>query len=453
MISIHQRVFLSAMFTLCLFLGLSIGFLDGFFKKHVEENMQDRLQNTIYSLLASANEDEQGRMRLPDILPNPALNQPYSDIRAYVYGEKNSYHWSSASALNSDLNHQTIPPVQAGQKIYSIMKNNYSRMVFSINWEDFQSIQQNYIIVVEIKRSEMDQQIFDFRYQLGLWIGGSSVVLLFALVFVLNWSLKPLRQAVSELKQIQQGDKKQLTKYYPRELLLLTANINQLIQLSVSRLQRYRNSLGDLTHSLKTPLAIIQGAYDSGNNLQLRTAIAEQLGRINELIQYQLQRASIAGESSAFSTIIINSLLKKIIRSLDKVYADKEVMCDLKMDKSIFFRGDEGDLMEVLGNLLDNAYKFCKSRVNVVIEQTENQIFIKIEDDGMGIDDKLYAQLIQRGKRADSLIPGHGLGLGIVNDIIRQYHGQIELSQSEKYNGLMVSIFIPLQIYDMPDQK
>jgi two-component system sensor histidine kinase PhoQ len=430
------------MITLCLFLGLSVWVLDNFFKNHVENNMQDRLQNYVYSLLASANEDKQGRMRLPDILPNPSLNLPHSGVRAYVYGEKNRYHWSSASALNSPFNVQSIPAIQAGKKLYSILKNNYSRMVFAVNWEDFQSIQQHYIIVVEIKRAEMDQQISDFRYQLAIWIGGSSLVLLFALILVLNWSLKPLRQAVSELKQIQQGDKKELSNNYPQELLLLSSNINQLIRLSVSRLQRYRNSLGDLTHSLKTPLAIIQGAYDSDNNQQLRTAISEQLGRINELVQYQLQRASIAGENSVLSTIEVNSLVKKIIRSLDKVYADKQVKCDLDILLPISFRGDEGDLMELLGNLLDNAYKYCHTQVNVHIKQQQQHIIIKIEDDGAGIDEKSYAQLLQRGKRADSLIPGHGIGLGIVNDIIRQYHGEIQLERSQTLSGLMVLILI-----------
>jgi len=444
MISIHQRVFLSAMFTLCIFLGLSVWFLEGFFKNYVEENMQDRLQNHIYSLLASANENDQGRMRLPEILANPLLNQPYSGTRAYVSGENNNYYWSSASALNSNFNPQLLPPIQAGEKIYSIIEKNYSQLIYAINWEDFQSIQQNYVIVVEINRTEMEQQITNFRYQLGLWIGGSSLILLFALIIVLNWSLKPLRQAVLELKQIQQGEKKLLSNVYPQELLLLTSNINQLIQLSVTRLQRYRNSLGDLTHSLKTPLAIIQGAYDSDNKQQLRKAISEQLGRINELVQYQLQRASIAGESSTFLNVEINPLINNIIRSLDKVYAEKQVVTIIKISTAISFKGDEGDLMEVLGNLLDNAYKFCKAQVNIKIEYIENKISIIIEDDGQGVDNKLYVQLIQRGKRADSQVPGHGIGLGIVSDIIRQYHGQIELGYSEKLGGLKVSIIIPV---------
>jgi len=441
MISIHQRVFLSAMFTLCLFLGLSVWVLESFFKTYVENNMQEKLQNYVYSLLASANEDDRGRMRLPEILPNPALNQPDSGVKAYVIGEKNSYKWSSASALNSQFDQLSIPDIQAGEKNYSITKNNLSRMIFAVNWEDFQLIQQHYIIVIEISRTEIEQQIKDFRYQLSLWIGGSSFILLLALLMVLNWSLKPLRKAVSELQQVQKGEKKQLSTNYPHELLLLSSNINQLIQLSVSRLQRYRNSLGDLTHSLKTPLAIIQGAYDSQNNQQLRTAISEQLGNINELVQYQLQRASIAGESSVLSTIEINSLVNKIIRSLNKVYIDKQIKCDLVMDSKVSFRGDEGDFMELFGNLLDNAYKYCNSHVKVTIKQKQ-KLTLLIEDNGPGIDDKLYGQLLQRGERADSLTPGHGIGLGIVKDIIRQYNGKIELSRSETLNGLRVLISI-----------
>ncbi len=444
MISIHKRVFLSAMFTLCLFSGLSVWVLDEFFRSYTEKNMQDRLQNYIYSLLASANENKQGKMRLPDILPDPRLNQPDSGTRAYVSGEKNTYHWYSASVLNPDYKAQTIANIEAGKSHYSITRENYSRLVFAVKWEDYQSIDQNYILMVEIKRIEMDQQIADFRYQLGLWLGGSSLVLLLVLLLVLNWSLKPLRQATLELKQIQLGNKKLLSEFYPRELLLLTSNINQLISLSITRLQRYRNSLGDLTHSLKTPLAIIQGAYDSENNQQLRIAISEQLGRINELVQYQLQRASIAGEGSDFSNVEINDLVKKIIRSLDKVYAEKNVVCNLEIASTILFRGDQGDLMELLGNILDNAYKYCKNSVTIRIEKTEHLIRMQVEDDGPGIDEHLYSQLVQRGKRADSLVPGHGIGFGIVSDIIKQYHGQIKLSRSERMNGLMILISIPV---------
>jgi len=383
-------------------------------------------------------------MRLPDILPDPRLNQPDSGTRAYVYGENNSYHWSSASMLNLDFKPLIVNNIQAGETNYSITADNYSRLTFAVKWEDYQSIEQKYILVVEIKRIEMEQQISDFRYQLALWLGGSSLLLLLGLTLVLNWSLKPLRQAALELKQIQQGNKKHLSQFYPRELLLLTSNINQLIQLSVSRLQRYRNSLGDLTHSLKTPLAIIQGAYDSNNNQQLRAAISEQLGRINDLIQYQLHRASIAGESSDFSTIEINDVVKKIIRSLDKVYSEKQVRCHLQLTSIVLIRGDQGDLMEMLGNILDNAYKYCISNVNIVIEKADAQVSIKVEDDGSGIDEHLYTQLLQRGKRADSSMPGHGIGLGIVHDIVKQYHGQLKLARSEQLGGLKLLILIPV---------
>ncbi|MFK5987109.1 MAG: ATP-binding protein [Pseudomonadota bacterium] len=445
MISIHQRVFVSALVTLCLFLGLSAWVLDSFFSNHVEKNIHEQLQNMVYSLLASAYEDKQGRMRLPELLADPKLNQPDSGSRAYIQGENKSYQWFSASTINSNFTPPKVKPLVAGEKQFSINKNNYSQLIFVVSWEDYQAIEQNYTLVVEIQRTEILQQITNFRYQLGIWLGGSGLLLLVGLSLLLNWSLKPLRQANQELKQIQQGKLPQLSQSYPQELLLLTNNINQLVQLSISRLQRYRNSLGDLTHSLKTPLAIIQGAYDSKNNQQLRIAITAQLGRINELVQYQLQKASIAGENSDFSSIKVQPLLEKIIRSLDKVYAEKQVNCQLSPCESILFKGDEGDLMELIGNLLDNAYKYGKKNIIISLQQIEQQLLLIIEDDGKGINQQQYAQLLQRGKRADSQLPGHGIGLGIVVDIIKHYKGNVELAKSEQLKGLKVIITLPNQ--------
>jgi two-component system sensor histidine kinase PhoQ len=456
MISIHQRVFISALITLCLFLGLSAWILDGFFRQYTESAIKDSLQNHIYSLLATAKEDQQGQMYLPEILPNPKLNQPNSGTRAYVQGEyiqgeKEPYQWFSASTLNSNfdakLSTKDVPNFTSGQKLYSITATNYSRYIYTISWEDYQSIEQNYLLLVEINRQPLDQQINHFRYQLLFWLGGSALILLMTLLISLSWSLRPLRQGTEELIQIQQGNIKKMSQNYPKELLLLTENINQLIQLSIVRMQRYRNSLGDLTHSLKTPLAIIQGAYDSQDSKQLRHAIAEQLGRINELVEYQLQRASIAGESSDFSKVEINQLIRKIIRSLDKVYAEKQIKTQFIMNKTTFFKADEGDLMELLGNLLDNAYKYGHQKITVRLQRNHNSIEVFIEDDGHGIDEKLHLGLLQRGSRADTLAPGHGIGLGIVNDITKQYHGQIELSQSKQLQGLQVKVILPINKY------
>ncbi len=442
MISIHQRVFFSSLVTLGLFLSISAWVLDGIFSRYVEKNMQDRLQNIAYSLLASAFENKQGKMRLPELLANPKLNQPDSGTRAYVQNQQKNYQWFSASSLNSDFKPPKKIDTLTGEKDYAII-HGYSQLIFVVSWEDYQGVEESYILIIESDRAGMLQKIAAFRYQLILWLGGSGLLLLIGLTLLLSWSLKPLRLANQEVKQVQQGKQQQLSQTYPPELLILTKNINQLIQLSITRMQRYRNSLGDLTHSLKTPLAIIQGAYDSNNNQQLRTAIAEQLGRINELVQYQLQRASIAGESSDFSTVNVNQIIKKIRISLDKVYAEKDINCSLNLKEEILFRGDEGDLMEVIGNILDNAYKYCDKKVSLRLKQTNEKLLLIIEDDGKGIKKQQYTQLLKRGQRADNLLPGHGIGLGIVVNIVNQYKGEIKLSHAEELTGLRVKISLP----------
>ena len=145
MISIHQRVFLSALIALSVFIGISAWVLEGYFTHYTEANIKDKLQNYVYSLLATAQEDQQGRMRLPEILPDPKLNQPDSGTRAYIKGETDPYQWFSASIINSGFNAEesikALTDFSSGQKLYSKTTENYSRFIYTVSWEDYQSIE------------------------------------------------------------------------------------------------------------------------------------------------------------------------------------------------------------------------------------------------------------------------------------------------------------------------
>src|SRR5690606_12509094 len=247
-----------------------------------------------------------------------------------------------------------------------------------------------------------------------------------------------------DLKRMENGDSEELTEHYPRELRAVTDNLNMLIKAERKQQQRYRETLGDLAHSLKTPLAVITGimetlagsksdADEASTREQIHNA-QEQLDRMNQIIGYQLQRAvKTSGTSTLARKVGVADIAEKISRALDKVYAGKGMRTRCVIAPTIQFMGDERDLMEVLGNVIDNAYKYGKSELSVtarVALEPRRSLSIVVEDDGPGISTPDAEYVLQRGTRLDTLAPGQGIGLAVVTDIVGSYGGQIEVGVS-----------------------
>ena len=225
---------------------------------------------------------------------------------------------------------------------------------------------------------------------------------------MLQWGLRPLRKVADEIRAIESGEKDSLSGIYPKELLHLTNNINDLIKNERNHLIRYRNTLGDLAHSLKTPLAVLQGYFEQNkSDHQTKETVTAQLWRMQEIVDYQLQRAAVSGKQTFNKPVEILPVADQIISALDKVYIDKQIATQTDIDPELKFYGEKGDLMEVLGNVFDNAYKWAKSRIEISIkadEETDKRrpgIRIMIEDDGPGIDREKINQITQRGVRGD----------------------------------------------------
>ena len=255
--------------------------------------------------------------------------------------------------------------------------------------------------------------------------------------------MRPLHDVALDLYAIENGDHKRLSKDYPKELNQLTQNINALLDHEQSRRERYKNSLADLAHSLKTPLAVIRGELEhTSENTSLRDTTYEQLNRVSELVDYQLQRAATEGHSNFQSPISLGEITHKILKSLNKVYQAKLITTQCEIEHDVFIHADEGDMYELLGNLLENAYKYGNKRVNIFILSHGNQVSIQIDDDGKGIPRKLKNDIIKRGQRIDTQVEGQGLGLAIVSDIINAYEGTIEFEPSP-IGGTRFSIKLP----------
>ena len=429
-LSIHFRILASAAVTLVLFLGLTGAVLDKAFSKNSISAQQENLRTQIYTLLAAADLDDNEQLVLPDEITEPRLNIIDSTLHARVVKADNQLVWQSQSMLNTDI--QFPENIKTGEFYFSDSSdliNTYSLLSFSTQWETEKG-EQTYIFQLAENKKNLTKQIKLFRKNLWIWLAGMGALLLLAQTLILRWSLKPLRLVANDVLDIERGTSQYLSDNYPKELSPLTDNLNQLLQSSQNQLSRYRDALGNMAHSLKTPITVLHGIITTSDIKQSDTAI-EQLDTINTIVDYQLGRAATAGRQSSNVLTHIKPIVEKILQSMNKVYRDKNISQIIEINNTLQAKIDQGDLYELLGNLLDNASKWCNNKITLSAEESNNRLVIVIEDDGSGINETDRERILQRGQRADQDISGHGLGMAIVSDILLMYQGSMEITDSQ----------------------
>jgi two-component system sensor histidine kinase PhoQ len=220
--------------------------------------------------------------------------------------------------------------------------------------------------------------------------------------------------------------------------------MNALLCHERSRQARIRNSLDDLAHSLKTPLAVLRGVVDqseTGTKADVRL-LGEQVGRIDQIVRYQLHRVAARGRQGFLHIEPVEPILRQLVGALAKVYKSKNIKFDVRLDGGLRLRADPDDLMEILGNVLDNACKWCRLSVSIRGGQQDRRVVLYVEDDGPGFPDGLAESLIQRGARADTQVEGQGIGLAVVSEIVSGYGGRLELGRSD-IGGARVKLDLP----------
>ncbi|PVV18796.1 MAG: histidine kinase [gamma proteobacterium symbiont of Ctena orbiculata] len=443
--SIHQRLLLAASLVLGAFLGLTGLALDKAFRSASEEALQARLFSSVYALLAAAEEDQAGRLKMPGVMTDPRFNRPDSGLYAEVSGMQGNYRWQSPSSLGRRFGFlRQMQPGESKIERFNLQGSSAMVLSFGVVWEDFQGRELEYVLAVAEDLKPLREQVAAFRDSLFLWLGGAALLLLLVQGWVLRWGLHPLREVAQALTEIESGRADQLQGDYPKELNGLTSNINSLIRHAQARQQRYRDSLGDLAHSLKTPLAVLQGVAEkeSGEPQSSQHTLREQVERMNQIVSHQLQRAAASGSSVLTQNLSVKPVVERIAGSLDKVYREQRINWELEVAEETLFRGDEGDLMELLGNLMENACKYGNGHVRVQAE-TGQDLYLRVEDNGKGIPTDQFEAVLQRGHRADQQLPGQGIGLSVAADIVSAYGGRIEIGVAEQLGGVAVHVHLP----------
>jgi two-component system sensor histidine kinase PhoQ len=281
---------------------------------------------------------------------------------------------------------------------------------------------------------EFNEQLKQYRITLWYWLGIVSIVLMTLLLFSLNAALSPINQLVKQIKGVEKGELNQIQQDYPDELEQLKTSINHLLKAEMQQRQRYKNSLGDLAHSLKTPLALLNSQED------MPEATKQPLQQIQHSIARQLKR-SVGADSAWLSVQPLKKITTQLIGAMTKVYADKNIVITLTCDHEVNFKCDKTDIMELLGNILDNACKAAHSKIEVHLKQTQD-IIILIEDDGPGISDEHTDSLLTRGTRLDTYAEGQGIGMAVVSDLVDAYGGALDIGKSE-LGGAKIQVAFP----------
>ena len=439
--AIRTRLLVAASLVLAAFLFATALALERAHRAAALTQLQARLEAVIYTILAAAEEDDQGRMQLPEALPEPRLSRPDSDLQAWVLDGQGRLFWRSTSLLGRKV--PALTPLAAGQRRFEIRSD---RLVLSqgISWEDDQGRAWPFTLAVSQDRAPFEAGLDDFRHTLRGWLLALAVGLLIAQLLVLRWGLAPLGRARRELDAIHDGDRTHLSSDYPAELRPLADAVNRLLDQGRAAQNRYRHALDDLAHALKTPLACLQslGGEDHVDPGELKSTLREQVAQMRKVVDSRLTRAAAVGRSGLEPPLDLSRLVTRLAAALEKVHAERGVRVRVQMPAGLRFHGPEGDLMELLGNLLDNACKYGKGQVWVRAVCRGDRLELVIDDDGPGIAPPQREAVLERGIRLDSRRPGQGLGLPAAREIASTLGGGLSLDAAPT-GGLRVVVTLP----------
>jgi signal transduction histidine kinase len=406
-----------------------------------ENNMASRLQHDSETLLALLQVSGNSDIKLDRSAVSQAYTRPYSghyfQIQTDVKQITSRSLWDSRLSVPgqvqaSDVLHATGPLDQPLLMIVHDYRKN--------------SIPVQVIVAEDLTALESDIQQFKQRFAL---IAGMLLIILVVIqVLIIRGGLQPLKRLRQELRQLESGELVRLSEKAPAEIQPMILEINRLIDVLGKRLQRSRNALGDLAHSLKRPLTVLTRLSEETEVEKvpgLQNSLQRQIQSMRTTTDHILKRARLAGESPVGPGYDVVSEINSLVDTLQKMYPQRN--CKIEADIGAGLRSplDREDFLELLGNLLDNAFKWATGTIRLIVRGDDSVLRIRVEDDGPGIADDMLATLGRRGSRADEQVDGHGLGLAIVHDITDLYGGSLELGRSETLGGLAVEVVLNIE--------
>lgn len=432
--SLSARLLVSVSVLLLFFFGVTIVVLDTAFREAGEQAREDILDGQLMAILAAAEATDEGVLEMPPDLQEPRFGTIGSGLYAEIRNPGGETIWKSRSALGLDVPFDVTS--QDGNRLFleERLPDGTPLLTLSIavQYEFPDGELRPYVFKVAESLDSFNAQLARFRQQLFGWFAAVAAIMLLAISALLGRILKPLRDIERQIGEIEEGRRESLAGTFPTELNGVARNMNLLIGNERARSERYKQTLDNLAHSLKTPLAAMRSLVNQGKNGGFARRFNEQIDRMDEIVRYQLRKPAASASGGLLSTVVpVGREVGRVVDGLRKVYHDKQPAIEADVSTGVQFRGDKGDLLEVLGNLLDNACKYCEKRVRIVIRpMSPTGMRLSVTDDGPGIPDSAIEALLQRGTRLDESTPGHGIGLAVVKDIVESYGGAMEIGRS-----------------------
>ena len=433
--SIQRRLSLG-LISVLLIAGLVVGQVSlWLFENGLQRYLESGLQNESENLLLALSRGPQG-LQLDERRLSPAYHRPFSGH--YFSIQFGDIHWRSRSLWDAQLPRPSHPGLDSklqegpeGQMLL-VLRSDYQRFGHAVSI----SVAQDY---TPIRESFMQVQ------RIGLAIGVFALIVILLLQrLTVNRALRPLETARKQIAQLQAGQRSKLDAQVPLELEPLVTQINHLLAHTEDNLKRSRNALGNLGHALKTPLAVlISLAKDSRLDAypQIQKTLRDQLEQMQQRMSRELNRARLAGDALPGAQFDVDAEMPGLMATLGMIHGG-HLELRLNTSPGLHMPWDREDMLELFGNLLDNACKWADSQVELNIRQTAGGYEIEVQDDGPGIPETERDQVISRGTRLDEQTSGHGLGLGIVRDIVDVWGGEMQL-ETGALGGLSVMIRLP----------
>ena len=433
--SIQRRLSLG-LISVLLIAGLVVGQVSlWLFENGLQRYLESGLQNESENLLLALSRGPQG-LQLDERRLSPAYHRPFSGH--YFSIQFGDIHWRSRSLWDAQLPRPSHPGLDSklqegpeGQMLL-VLRSDYQRFGHAVSI----SVAQDY---TPIRESFLQVQ------RIGLAIGVFALIVILLLQrLTVNRALRPLETARKQIAQLQAGQRSKLDAQVPLELEPLVTQINHLLAHTEDNLKRSRNALGNLGHALKTPLAVlISLAKDSRLDAypQIQKTLRDQLEQMQQRMSRELNRARLAGDALPGAQFDVDAEMPGLMATLGMIHGG-HLELRLNTSPGLHMPWDREDMLELLGNLLDNACKWADSQVELNIRQTAGGYEIEVQDDGPGIPETERDQVISRGTRLDEQTSGHGLGLGIVRDIVDVWGGEMQLVTGA-LGGLSVMIRLP----------
>nr|WP_314483885.1 sensor histidine kinase [uncultured Pseudomonas sp.] len=410
---------------------LTLWLFEAGLQRYLENGLRNESENLLVALVRGP-----AGMQLDEQRISAAYQRPFSGYYFRIDFAQGT--WRSRSLWDMNMPKPSAPGLSdrhelgpEGQELLTL-RADYRRLGQDISI----SVAQDYSPV---------RQGFRRLQQIGLGMGLVALALVLILQRItVTRSLRPLERARQQIAQLQQGQRSQLDAEVPSELMPLVGQINHLLSHTEDSLRRSRNALGNLGHALKTPLAVLLSLASSERLKglpEVRAQMREQLEQIEQRLARELNRARLAGDALPGAQFACDDELPGLLSTLSMIHGEGLSLTQ-DVPPGLLLPWDREDMLELLGNLLDNACKWADSAVHLGIALGDQHVHLWVDDDGPGIPHQLRQQVLERGSRLDEEVDGHGLGLGIVRDIVQAWGGRLQLLESPM-GGLRVDIQLP----------